>query len=107
MKRIVIMLFAATMLMLTSGTSAPNATSLPLPLVASERCQCHSVTKSGNRCKRKAVPQKLYCRQHSANTQTSGKGDCCCYISDAGVRCTRRTSQDIRYCTNHSDSLAN
>ena len=59
MKRIVIMLFAATMLMLTSGTSAPNAASLSLPLVTSERCQCHSVTKSGNRCKRKAVPQKL------------------------------------------------
>ena len=107
MKRIVIMLFVTTMLMLTSGMPVPSVASLSLPLINPERGQCHSVTKSGNRCKRKAVPQKLYCRQHSANTQTSSKGDCCCYISDAGVRCTRRTSQDIRYCTNHSDSLAN
>ncbi len=30
-------------------------------VAVAQRVQCHSVTKSGNRCKRKAVPGKLYC----------------------------------------------
>lgn len=103
MKRIVIMLFAATMLMLTSGTSAPNATSLPLPLVASERCQCHSVTKSGNRCKRKAVPQKLYCRQHSSATLLEGDSGPCFFVSESGARCESTRMAGRRYCKVHQE----
>ena len=37
-----------------------------LPTNATARVQCLAQTKSGNRCKRRAVCGERYCRQHSA-----------------------------------------
>ena len=42
-----------------SITSATNTPAAKLP-----RQQCEAVTKSGNRCKRNAVPGGKLCRQH-------------------------------------------
>ena len=42
-----------------SVASTTNTPSLKLP-----RQQCEAVTKSGNRCKRNAVPGEKQCRQH-------------------------------------------
>lgn len=42
-----------------SVTSATNTPAAKLP-----RQQCEAVTKSGNRCKRNAVPGGKLCRQH-------------------------------------------
>ena len=33
-------------------------------VAVAQRVQCQSVTKSGNRCKRRAVREERFCRQH-------------------------------------------
>lgn len=35
--------------------------------VGKEQCQCWAVTRSGNRCKRRARPGERYCRQHATS----------------------------------------
>ena len=44
------------------AVSVPVATNVPTVKVS--RQQCEAVTKSGNRCKRNAVPGEKLCRQH-------------------------------------------
>ncbi|MGN0855173.1 MAG: hypothetical protein ACI4R9_06605 [Kiritimatiellia bacterium] len=58
------------------------------------------MTQSGNRCKRKAAPDRLYCRQHAAAAirQTAKT---CCYLDDANVRCTESAVDGKRYCPKH------
>ena len=63
--------------------------------------QCHSVTKSGNRCKRKAAQTQLYCRQHAASTAVKKPPPSCCYLDDAGVRCKAKALDGKRYCAKH------
>ena len=54
-----------------SVASTTNTPSLKLP-----RQQCEAVTKSGNRCKRNAVPGEKLCRQHLkiANRKSGDSG---------------------------------
>ena len=68
-----------------------------------QRVQCHSVTKSGNRCKRKAAPGKLYCRQHAAQLPAAKSSGACAYISDDGKRCTASAVPGDRFCSKHQD----
>ena len=68
-----------------------------------QRVQCHSVTKSGNKCKRKAVPGKLYCRQHAAQTPIAKPSRTCAYISGDGKRCTASAVSGSRFCSKHQD----
>lgn len=44
------------------------------PALKASRQQCEAVTKSGNRCKRNAVPGEKLCRQHLkiANRKSGG-----------------------------------
>ena len=44
------------------------------PALKVSRQQCEAVTKSGNRCKRNAVPREKLCRQHLkiANRKSGG-----------------------------------
>ena len=65
------------------------------------RVQCHSVTKSGNRCKRKAAPGKLYCRQHAVQSQAAKPSEACAYISDDGKRCAASVESGSRFCSRH------
>ena len=68
-----------------------------------QRVQCHSVTKSGNRCKRKAATGKLYCRQHAAQSPSAKPSETCAYISDDGKRCTASAASGSRFCAKHQD----
>ena len=54
-----------------SIAAATNVPALKLP-----RQQCEAITKSGNRCKRNAVPGEKLCRQHHriANRKSDGSG---------------------------------
>ena len=71
--------------------------------VVAQRVQCHSVTKSGNRCKRKATPGKRYCRQHAAQSPAAKPSGTCAYISDEGKRCTASAVSGSRFCASHQD----
>lgn len=68
-----------------------------------QRVQCHSVTKSGNRCKRKAAAGKLYCRQHAAQPPTDKSSGTCAHISDDGKRCEASAVSSSRFCSKHQD----
>ena len=67
---IVVVLFAALLCLaepvatnaLFGTVSVPVATNAPAVKVS--RQQCEAVIKSGNRCKRNAVPGEKLCRQH-------------------------------------------
>ena len=63
--------FAATnvALIVVSVVAATNT-----PALKVSRQQCEAVTKSGNRCKRNAVPGEKLCRQHLkiANRKSGG-----------------------------------
>ncbi len=67
------------------------------------RVQCHSVTKSGNRCKRKAPPGKMYCRQHSAPLPSTTTPVTCSHVSDDGKRCTATAAQGSWFCSQHTE----
>ena len=97
---ILIMAFGLSAFVWTEPTVAPtNATNVFGSVRASWRC--HSVTKSGNRCKRKAAPNQLYCRQHAASTAVKQTPASCCYLDDAEVRCKAKALDGKRYCVKH------
>ena len=68
-----------------------------------QRVQCHSVTKSGNRCTRMGAPGKLFCRQHAALSSTAKPAETCAYISDDGKRCAASAASGSRFCAKHQD----
>ena len=67
---IVVMLSAALSCLAKSGVTniissvASVASTTNTPALKLPRQQCEAVTKSGNRCKRNAVPGEKQCRQH-------------------------------------------
>ena len=77
---IVVMLSTALSCLADSAAtnSAPIVVSVAaatnVPVVKVSRQQCEAVTKSGNRCKRNAVPGEKLCRQHLkiANRKSGG-----------------------------------
>ena len=81
----------------TNTVARANAT----PPANDERCE--ATTKSGNRCKRKAAPGKLYCRQHAAQSPSAKPSETCAYISDDGKRCTASAASGSRFCAKHQD----
>lgn len=61
-------IFAATNATVAVSSSATNAVPVKVTRKASNytRPQCEATTLSGNRCKRHAVDDSKYCRQHAA-----------------------------------------
>ena len=59
---------ASSVVSVTAATNAPAA--------KVSRQQCEAITKSGNRCKRNAIPGEKLCRQHLkvANRTLVGSG---------------------------------
>jgi len=49
--------------------------------------QCWAMTKSGNCCKRRAVPNARYCKQHSADRTPSKAVDRCHSMTTNGGQC--------------------
>ena len=66
-----------------------------------ERVQCHAATASGVRCRRKAAPGFLYCRQHAAAAKKASAQNLCGFIGDDGVRCSAAPQTNARYCEKH------
>ena len=79
-----------------------TATNSVVEVKTAARIQCHSATASGLRCKRKAVANGLYCRQHIAAEKKPCRGGTCGFIGDDGVRCSVRVKPNERYCPEHS-----
>lgn len=62
--RFMVCFFALMALPLVASTNETAAVTNSLASVLTENHQCEAITKSGNRCKRKAAPGKTLCRQH-------------------------------------------
>ena len=60
-----------------------------------------AATASGVRCRRKAVPECLYCRQHVAAAKKASARNPCGFIGDDGVRCSAAPQTNARYCEKH------
>ena len=67
------------------------------------RVQCWAVTKSGNRCKRRAAAGKRYCHQHASNVTPKNPPDRCRSMTDAGNQCGEKPIEGKSYCERHMD----
>ena len=103
MKVVAFLLVFAVALSVHAGDELKVVSSTNGVAAVAQRVQCHSVTKSGNRCKRKAAPGKLYCRQHAAQSPAAKPSGTCAYISDDGKRCTESVVPGDRFCSKHRD----
>ncbi len=74
------------------------------PKRENERVQCRAVTKSGNRCKRRAAPGKHYCRQHASDVTPKKPETRCRAITDDGKRCESKPVEGKNYCEKHMDT---
>jgi hypothetical protein len=101
MRGVTFLMAFAVALSACAGDGAKVVSSTNGVAAAARRVQCHSVTRSGNRCKRKAAPAKLYCRQHAAQSSAAKPSDACAYISDDGKRCAASASSGSRFCAKH------
>jgi hypothetical protein len=62
---------------------------------------CVAASASGVRCRRKAAPECLYCRQHVAAAKKASARNPCGFIGDDGVRCSAAPQANARYCEKH------
>ena len=72
-----------------------------LPTNATARVQCWAQTKSGNRCKRRAVSGERYCRQHSATIAPKKPLEKCRSFTDGGKPCDVKPVEGGIYCKGH------
>ena len=103
MKVVAFLLAFAVALSARAGDESKVLSSTNGVAAVEQRVQCHSVTKSGNRCKRKAAAGKLYCRQHAAQPPTDKSSGTCAHISDDGKRCEASAVSSSRFCSKHQD----
>ena len=101
MKVVIFLLAFAVVLLARAGDEPKVVPSTNGVAAVAQHVQCHSATKSGNRCKRKAAPGKLYCRQHAAQSSATKPSGTCAYISDDGKRCTASAAPGSRFCAKH------
>ena len=71
------------------------------------KVQCRAVTKSGNRCKRRAAPGSHYCRQHSSDVKPKKPASRCRAMKDDGSQCEAKPVEGRNYCEKHLDNGAN
>ena len=62
---------------------------------------CWAVTRSGNRCKRRAAPGERYCRQHAASVAPSKPVARCRSMTPEGTQCAEKPVEGGRYCKKH------
>ena len=72
-----------------------------LPTNVSARVQCWAQTKSGNRCKRRAVSGERYCRQHSATIAPKKQPEKCRSFTEDGKPCEVKPVEGGIYCKGH------
>ena len=68
---------------------------------ATARVQCWAQTKSGNRCKRRAVSGERYCRQHSATIAPKREPEKCRSFAADGKPCEAKPVDGLNYCERH------
>lgn len=73
------------------------------PKQEKERVQCWAVTKSGNRCKRRAAAGKRYCHQHAADVKPKDQPERCRSMTEDGKQCESKPSEGKNYCEKHMD----
>lgn len=63
--------------------------------------RCWAMTKSGNRCKRRATSGCRYCKQHSADRVPKRKISQCRSITTDDVQCSNAPMPNKNYCKEH------
>ena len=91
---------------LISSTAKPSNSQTVKPsneLTGQERVQCRAVTKSGNRCKRRAAPGKRYCHQHASDVKPKKPAARCRSMTEDGSQCESKPAEGGNYCEKHLD----
>lgn len=97
MKQTVLTLILA----LSLAVSADEAPSKAKQVIVSQE-QCWSVTKSGNRCSRRARPCERYCKQHSPEAPIKNPPKQCMSMTEKGLQCAKKPADGKRYCARHA-----
>lgn len=63
--------------------------------------RCWAVTKSGNRCKRRAASGCQYCKQHSADRVPKRNVSQCRSMTTNDVQCSNASMPNKSYCKEH------
>ena len=63
--------------------------------------RCWAVTKSGNRCKRRAASGCRYCKQHSADRVPKRNVSQCRSMTTNDVQCSNASMPNKSYCKEH------
>ena len=71
------------------------------PKQEKERVQCWAMTKSGNRCKRRAAAGKRYCHQHASSVTPKKEQDRCRSMTEDGKQCESKPVEGKNYCEKH------
>ena len=94
MKRAILMLaLSLSMIGWTEESEAPKQ----------EKAQCWAMTKSGNRCKRRAAAGKRYCHQHASDVKPKKSPECCRSMTEDGKQCEAKSVNGKNYCAKHMD----
>ena len=94
MKRAVLLLaFSLSLVGLSGDAEAPKQ----------ERTQCWAMTKSGNRCKRRAAIGKRYCHQHASSVKPKAEQGRCRSMTEDGKQCDSTPVEGKNYCEKHMD----
>ena len=102
MKRMMLLLLIATGTSVCYADAATN--SVPVVVQSTNvtaRVQCWAQTKSGNRCKRRAVSGERYCRQHSATIAPKKQPEKCRSFTENGKPCEAKPVDGCNYCERH------
>lgn len=92
MKRVVLLLVLSfCMVGLSGDAEAPKQ----------ERVQCWAMTKSGNRCKRRAAAGRRYCHQHAADVKPKKEQERCRSMTEDGKQCEAKPVKGKSYCEKH------
>ena len=69
-----------------------------------ERVQCWAMTKSGNRCKRRAAIGKRYCHQHASSVTPKVEQKRCRSMTEDGKQCESTPVEGKNYCEKHMEN---
>ena len=102
MKRMVLLLLTIIGTSVCYADAATNSVAAVVQSTnATARVQCWAQTKSGNRCKRRAVCGERYCRQHSATIAPKKPLEKCRSFTDGGKPCDVKPVDGCSYCERH------
>ena len=102
MKKMIVLFLIATGMSVCHADAATNSLQAVVQSTnVTARVQCLAQTKSGNRCKRRAVSGERYCRQHSATIAPKKQPEKCRSFTDDGKPCDAKPAEGSNYCDGH------